>query len=134
MINKEVMKYFIAFEQCSESETKSLVLNALNTFDFTFPADYLEVIGIFNGQAGEVGEDGWLLLFPIEELLSINQDYSLLMEDIPDYFLFGKDAADTGYAFHKTNHTYHGFGLMSNFETDPFDFSVATFLEFIKQL
>jgi hypothetical protein len=64
---------------------------------FEFPPDYKELMIKFNGGEGEIGDDGWLLLFPIEELITSNSAYSLLMSQIPDYFLFGKDAADTGF-------------------------------------
>ncbi len=56
------------------------------------------------------------------------------MEDIPDYFLIGKDAADTGYAFHKVQGTFHSFGLMSNFETDFIYFMGHDFYEFLETL
>lgn len=63
---------------------------------FEFPQDYINVMREFDGGEGEVGENGWLCLFSIEDLLATNKVYNLLMEQIPDYFLFGKDAADTG--------------------------------------
>jgi hypothetical protein len=88
----------------------------------------------FNGGEGEVGENSWLLLFPINELREVNKDYNFLMDDIPDYFLIGKDAADTGYAFHKTNGTFHSFGLMSNFDTDPIEFLGDDFTAFLEYL
>ena len=103
-------------------------------FDFNFPESYLSIMRIFNGGEGEVGSESWLLLFPIDELQGVNEDYDFLMSEIPDYFLFGKDAADTGYAFHKKNGTFHSFGLMSNFETDPIDFHGNNFLEFLEYL
>ena len=104
------------------------------SFDFKFPNIYVDVMKDFNGGEGEVGENSWLLLFPINELREVNKDYNFLMDDIPDYFLIGKDAADTGYAFHKTNGTFHSFGLMSNFDTDPIEFlgdDFAAFLEYL---
>jgi len=53
------------------------------------------------------------------------------MENIPEYFLFGKNAADTGYTFHKYSHSYHVFGLMSNFDIDGINFCDSNFPEFI---
>ncbi len=89
---------------------------------------------VSNGVEGEVGTNSWLCLFPIEDLILTNKDYGLLMAEIPYYFLIGKDAADTGYAFHKVNHTFHSFGLLSNFKTDPIELLGNTFAEFIKYL
>ncbi|WP_342332025.1 SMI1/KNR4 family protein [Pedobacter sp. FW305-3-2-15-E-R2A2] len=68
---------------------------------FELSQDYIQLMKNFNAGEGEIGENGWLCLFPVEDLVIANSDYKLLMEQIPDYFLFGKDAADTGYAFHK---------------------------------
>lgn len=101
---------------------------------FALPADYLNLMEEFNGGEGQVGDNSWLCLFPIEDLLAANMDYSLLMEQIPDYLLFGKDAADTGYAFHKARQTIHSFGLMSNFNTDPIEFCGNSFTEFVEYL
>jgi hypothetical protein len=44
------------------------------------------------------------------------------------------DAADTGYAFHRYNKTVHGFGLMSDFSTDPIEFLGNSFTEFLEYL
>jgi hypothetical protein len=102
--------------------------------EFKLPQDYIDLMKGFNGGEGEVGENGWICLFPIEDLLATNKDYALLMEQIPNYFLFGKDAADTGYAFYKPNQTIHSFGLMSNFKTDPIEFCGNSITEFAEYL
>jgi hypothetical protein len=101
---------------------------------FELPQDYLEFMKEFNGGEGEVGNNSWLCLFPIEDLIQTNEDYILLMQEIPDYFLFGKDAADTGFAFHKSNQTIHSFGLMSNFKTDKIESCGAKFKNFLEYL
>ena len=110
------------------------VTKLTSQFPFLFPESYLDVIRYINGREGEIGSDSWLCLFPLQELSEVNHDYAILMDDIPDYFLIGKDAADTGYAFHKFNKTYHAFGLMSNFKTDPIIFCGNTLLEFVEYL
>lgn len=106
----------------------------IERFNFKFPDSYLSLIKEFNGGEGEVGNESWLCLFPIEELDNINRSYGLLMSDIPDYFLIGKDTADTGYAIHKINGTFHSFGLMSNFKTDHIEFLGNDLVEFLEYL
>jgi len=101
---------------------------------FKLPPDYIDLMKKFNGGEGEVGKNGWLCLFPIEDLIVTNKDYQLLMQQIPDYFLFGKDAADTGYAFHKIRQTVHSFGLISDFKTDPIEFCGDSFSDFIEYI
>jgi len=118
----------------NDGASEYLINQVQKDLDFILPPDYISIIKEFNGGEGEIGNNSWLFLFPIEELLEVNQDYVLLMEQIPDYFLFGKDAADTGYAFHKVVKSIHSFGLMSNFDTDPIEFCGNSFFDFVKYL
>lgn len=103
-------------------------------FQFQFPESYLDIIRFIDGGEGAVGPDSWICLFTLKGLADCNNNYSFLMSQIPDYFLIGKDAADTGYAFHKTNGTFHSFGLMSNFNTDPIEYMGRDFYEFLETL
>ncbi|HLP19471.1 MAG TPA: SMI1/KNR4 family protein [Chitinophagales bacterium] len=134
----EKLKYYlretVSPEGFPEGAPEELIQSVQKQLDFRLPEEYLDAMRANNGREGEVGEDSWIVLFPIEELIEINHDYRLLMEQIPDYFLIGKDSADTGYAFHKHNHTFHAFGLMSDFRTDNIDFSLSSFSAFIEYL
>lgn len=129
------MKYFLHdFNKNDIGISKEIIDQVQNQLNFELPRDYLDVLKEFNGGEGQIGENSWLLLYALEDLPGINHDYSLLMEQIPDYFLFGKDSADSGFAFHKEKWTYHTFGLMSNFKTDPIDFCGNDFSEFLEFL
>jgi len=120
---------------CEEKLSDTQIRDLQKQFEFSFPQEYIEVLKEYNGGEGEVGNEGWLCLFAAKDLYDVNNTwYKILMDDIPEYFLFGKDAADTGYAFHKYNHSYHAFGLMSNFETDNITFCGNSFLEFVTAL
>lgn len=129
------LKYYLSdLERNDEGVSDEVIANVQKNIDFTLPEDYLDLMRTCNGGEGEVGENSWLCLFPIDELIQTNQNYILLMEKIPDYFLFGKDAADTGFAFRKSDKSIHSFGLMSNFKTDPIKFCGNNFREFIEYL
>jgi hypothetical protein len=133
-MNAKLKSYLDDVQFYEDGVSTELIEQIHEQLDFILPQDYLNLMREFNGGEGPIGENSWLTLYRFEELVEVNKDYSLLMEQIPDYFLFGKDAADTGYAFHKQYHTYHGFGLMSSFETDPMDFcldSLELFIEFL---
>jgi hypothetical protein len=106
----------------------------VESFDFRLPPAYVEVMKEFNGGEGRVGQESWLHLYPIDELKQINQAHHVLMADIPDYFLIGTDGGDTGYAFHKTNGTFHSFGLISDFTTDPIELLGDDFIQFLQYL
>jgi hypothetical protein len=129
------LKYYLSdIVKNEEGASYELINDAQKNLGFTLPQDYIDLMKEFNGGEGEVGENSWLCLFSIEELATTNKDYCLLMEQIPNYFLFGKDSADTGYAFHKQNQTVHSFGLMSNFQTDSITFCGNNFVEFVEYL
>jgi len=132
---KKELEFFLIDILKNDSQFSKDELNKIQKeINFHFPSDYIELMIEYNGGEGGVGENSWLCLFPIEGLLEINADYRLLMERIPDYILFGKDAADTGYAFNKINSSIHSFGLMSDFKTDKIEFCGNTFTEFLKYL
>jgi hypothetical protein len=133
VMNKKLEYYLSAVEK-NEGASTELIVEIQNKLDFELPHDYLELMKEFNGCEGEIGENSWLNMYSIEEIIEVNEDYKLLLGQIPDYFLFGKDSADTGYAFHKKNKTIHSFGLMSNFKKDPIEFCGNHFEEFIEYL
>lgn len=131
---KARIAYLLTDVQKGDPLPKEQFRAIVESFDFRLPPTYVEVMNGFNGGEGGVGPDSWLNLFPVEELQQINKDYHILMDDIPEYFLFGKDAADTGYAFHKTRGTFHAFGLMSIFDTDPIELLGDDFIQFLEFL
>ncbi|MFT3823045.1 MAG: SMI1/KNR4 family protein [Chitinophagaceae bacterium] len=129
------MKFYLKDLDWSDSgAADSLIAELIQDVGFALPEDYILVMKEFNGGEGEIGKNSWLCLFPIEDLLTTNDAYKQLMSKIPDYFLFGMDAADTGYAFHKYRQTIHAFGLMSGFKTDKIIFCGNSFLEFLEYL
>jgi hypothetical protein len=131
-MKQEFEKYFVNY--CWNAKNEDHLNNLKNNLDFELPQDYIEIMAEHDGGEGEIGENSFLQLFSPAELISVNEDYDLLMEQIRDLFLFGKDSADTGYAFHKTHKTFHSFGLMSDFETDDIEFCGNSFLEFLEYL
>jgi hypothetical protein len=133
-MDKNLTMRLAQFEKSEEGASDALIDSIQQLLDFELPADYVNVMKEFNGGEGEVGENSWLTIFPIEELILVNNDYKLLMEGVPNLFLFGKDAADSGYAFNKEKKSYHSFGLMSDFKTDSIIFCGNNFSEFIEFL
>jgi SMI1 / KNR4 family (SUKH-1) len=133
-MNEKLKYYLNDIEKNDIGASDILIKDIQQQLDFKLADDYIDLLKEINGGEGEVGENSWLYFFPIQDLIETNNNYLFLMKEIPDYFLFGKDAADTGYAFHKQNQTIHSFGLMSNFKTDPIEFCGNNFLEFLEYL
>jgi hypothetical protein len=115
-------------------ETNSKEMNELIAeWGFTPPQDYLDFMSEFICGEGPVGDHSWLTLWNIGDLIDLSAE-EYIMRELPDYLMFGRDAADTGYAFNKKNSCIYSFGLMSNFKTDPIRYCGSNFSEFIAYL
>jgi hypothetical protein len=102
--------------------------------NFDFPQEYADFLREFNGAEGEVGENSWLVIFRLEQLIPFNKALDLLNEDSPPYFVFGKDAAETDYGFHKIDKTFHSFGAYTDYRDEEVVFCGNSFSEFIEFL
>lgn len=133
-MNTKLTFFLDGFYKHTPGAADAMIAAVQEKIGFEFPADYLEVMREFNGGEGRVGKRGGLILYSLDETVRSNENLHFLMSEIPDYFLFGQDTADTGYAFHKYNKTVHRFGLMSDFSTDPIEFLGNSFTEFLEYL
>jgi hypothetical protein len=122
------------FYKSTSGVSENMIAAIQDELGFEFPQDYLEVMRDFNGGEGRVGEYGSLFLFSLEETTEANLTYAFMMDQMPDYYLFGKDAADTGFAFYKPDKSVHSFGLMSIFPGDLIRRVGNNFAEFLEYL
>jgi SMI1 / KNR4 family (SUKH-1) len=79
-----------------ENEVEQVV----SALGWRVPSDYVSFLASSNGAEGPVGRDGYLILWPVEELEAMNTAYHV-MDFAPDLAIFGTDGGDTAYAFHK---------------------------------
>lgn len=63
-----------------------------------FPQQYVDFLAQSNGAEGSVGGDAYLVLWPVEEIIPLNQAYAV-DEFAPGLLLIGSDGGDTAYAF-----------------------------------
>ena len=66
--------------------------------NFALPAEYVAFLQKMNGGEGFVGKGGYLMLWPIEELIEHNREY-ISTENVPGLFLFGSDGGGEAFAF-----------------------------------
>lgn len=59
------------------------------------PQSYLDFMRQHNGGEGDIGET-WLVLYPLEELREINDDYEI-SEYLPDHILIGGNGGEEFY-------------------------------------
>ena len=57
--------------------------------DVVLPKDYIEFMKKHNGGEGDIGET-WLILYPLEELQEINDDYEI-EEFLPGHIIIGSN-------------------------------------------
>jgi len=98
------------------------------------PGDYVEFILSSDGAEGPVGEQGYLRLWSLQEILELNEGYHV-SEFAPGLLLFGGDGGDVGYAFDTRSNTLPIVQVqlsdMSLESAKPFE---RTFTEFLKKL
>ncbi|PTS99127.1 cell wall assembly protein [Pedobacter sp. HMWF019] len=77
--------------------------DAMDTFlkaaDFALPNDFLDFFKKSDGAEIRT-EDHYVLLWPIPEIIQLNEDYGV-EEYAPGFFLFGSDGGGTAYAIEK---------------------------------
>ncbi len=134
IMNARLVFLLDEFYKSNSGVSEDMIAAIQKDLRFEFPPDYLEVMRDFNGGEGRVGKYGTLILFSLEETTEANVDNAFVMDQIPDYYLFGKDAADTGFAFYKPHKSVHSFGLMSTFPGDFIRHVGNTFTEFLEYL
>lgn len=73
-----------------------------NIKDYKYPNDLIDFIESFNGVEGEVGEFGYISLWPIEDILTFNSQYQ---NDIifGQYYFFASNSGIYHYAFKKND-------------------------------
>ena len=71
----------------------------LSICQFTLPNDYVQLIRSINGAEGELSiSPGWFQLWPVEEILHLNQSYAVA-EFHSAYFGFGSSGGGVMFAF-----------------------------------
>jgi hypothetical protein len=84
--------------ELKESSQAKLMDAVQMHFKVTFPADYRAFMAESNGAEGSVGEHSYLVLWPVEDMIPLNEAYAV-HEFAPGLILFGSDGGGTAYAF-----------------------------------
>lgn len=69
---------------------------------YSLPEQYIEFLRFSNGAEGSMGEGSYLVIWPVEELVSLNE-MNAVRDVAPELLLFGSDSGSTGYAFDTTS-------------------------------
>lgn len=82
----------------NDPATESAIADLERAAGFQLPLAYRELMLRSNGLEGFMGEYHYLVLWPIEQVVELNDAYSV-SEFAPGLLLIGSDGGDTGYAF-----------------------------------
>lgn len=77
---------------------KELISRVEDKLGFQFRDDYKLVLEQMNGFEGFVGGDQYVIFWPADQLLELNDSYNT-QEFAPGLFLIGTNGADAGYGF-----------------------------------
>ena len=67
-----------------------------------FPEQYRNFLMFHNGAEGSIGENSYLVIWSIENIISLNEEYGVF-EFTPEILYFGSDGGDMAYAFDRRN-------------------------------
>lgn len=84
----------------NEIPSQTLYEKLIQKIDFNIDSDYLNFISKYNGAEGELGSEGYISLWDIENVLACNPYYEDV-EECQNLFFFGTDGSNYGYAFEK---------------------------------
>ena len=75
-----------------------MIENVEREWNVNLPSEYKELMLFTNGVEGAIGDEEYLAIWPINEIIELNQDYAV-DEFIPGIKYFGSDGADMAYGF-----------------------------------
>jgi hypothetical protein len=82
----------------------ALLREVERTFGISFPSQYVDFMTKSNGAEGFVGLNSYLMLWPVEEIVSLNKGYPV-HKFAPGLVLFGSDGGGMAYAFDARSRT-----------------------------
>ncbi|SHN02796.1 SMI1-KNR4 cell-wall [Anaerosporobacter mobilis DSM 15930] len=132
-MNKEIMKLTqtMKYNSFSSEETiKSVELE----IDMIFPTQYREFMLETNGAEGNIGQNSYLAIWSIEEIVSLNID-GKVEEFTPELVQFASDGGGMAYAFDKRDKEISIVAIPDDsIHIEDAEFLGKTFQEFLQYL
>lgn len=92
-----VEKYMMDMDLNEPSNLSSINITEEN-LKIKFPEQYKNFLMAHNGAEGPIGGNSYLVLWPIEDIISLNEEYGAF-EFTPEILYFGSDGGEMAYAF-----------------------------------
>jgi hypothetical protein len=94
----ESLKTFIDNMDINPPTTEYKLCEAELNIGISFPTQYKEFMLASNGAEGGIGEHSYLVIWPIEEIVKLNEQYAV-SRFTPGLVYFGFDGGGMAYAF-----------------------------------
>jgi len=99
-----------------------------------FPCEYFELMKSANGVEGKIGENSYIAIWQIENLIQYNEGYAVA-EFAPGLLIFGSDGGDTAYAFDTRDNSMPIVAVpFIGMDIEEITFIGNTFIEFLEYL
>ena len=114
------------------SAETNVIQRLLMESELDLPEDYLEFLRLNKGSEDSFS-DGWIYLWPAQEVLQLNRDYEI-QQWVPGFFCIGSDGGGEGLCFDtRTPHPWKiykiPFGSLAESEAMLLADSFAAFIE-----
>jgi hypothetical protein len=96
-----VEKYMMDMDLNESGNLSSINITEEN-LKIKFPEQYKNFLMTHNGAEGPIGENSYLVVWPIEDIISLNEEYGVF-EFTPEILYFGSDGGEMAYAFDRRN-------------------------------
>lgn len=129
----EYLKYMSDME-VGQSNSEEVVNNLEANLQIMLPEEYRQFMTKHNGAEGAIGEKNYLVIWPVEEIVELNEAYGV-SEFTPSLVYFGSDGGGTAYAFDKRSVPYSVVKFpFDSIHIEDAEYIADTFGEFIKAL
>ncbi len=78
--------------------TEKKISEAETSLGFSFPDEYKQFMLNVNGIEGAIGQNSYIVIWPIEEIVDLNNEYGV-SDFTPGLVYFGSDGGNSAYAF-----------------------------------
>lgn len=106
----------------------------MRTTGITLPRDYVDLMSYSDGIEGPIGNENYVALWPMGQLLEATQGYELAVR-LPGLLLIGSDGGDVGYAYDTRTPDMKIVELsLSQLDADPIRVVAGNLIEFLRYL
>lgn len=95
---EEAIKKLVRRLHLNPGAREDVINSLVRSLHISLPKQYVDFMRFSNGAEGEIGASNYLVIWPAEEVVELNEGYAV-SEFAPGLVLFGGDGGDTGYAF-----------------------------------